>query len=135
VEERRIFCNYISVGVDAQVELKFNEARWENPNRFNSRVGNIAWHAAYGAKLSLRDGKVRRLDTYVESLYVNDQPVAVPENLQALMIMNIPSYAAGATPWGIPKEESVRSRFQFVVSLNDLVQAVSRSYILYEQSC
>jgi len=106
LEERRIFCNYMSVGVDAQVELKFNEARWENPNRFNSRVGNIAWHAAYGAKLSLRDGKVRRLDTYVESLYVNDQPVPVPENVQALMIMNIPSYAAGATPWGIPNEES-----------------------------
>lgn len=105
----RYFCNYISLGVDAQVELCFNEARWENPDKFKSRIGNIAWHAVYGAKLQLHDKKIHRIEDYVSAIEIDGKTLELPMNVQALLILNIPSYGAGASPWGKIKNEQVSS--------------------------
>lgn len=98
---RPLMCNYLSFGVDAFVELRFNQLRWDNPEKYKSRLGNLRAHAQLGAKYmcALPSKKIFVAD-HIESLLVDDVPLEVPPNLQALIFLNIPSYGAGLQPWG-----------------------------------
>lgn len=99
---RPLMCNYLSLGADAHVELRFNQLRWNNPGKYKSRLGNFRAHAMVGAKYmcSAPSGKIYIKD-HVESLVVDGRDVDIPEQLQALIFLNIPSYGAGTQPWGV----------------------------------
>lgn len=98
---RPLVCNYLSLGADAFVELRFNQMRWNNPEKYKSRLGNFKAHMVVGTKYmcSPRSKKIHVAD-HVESLTVDDEPIHIPPNLQAIIFLNIPSYGAGSQPWG-----------------------------------
>lgn len=102
------FCNYLSVGIDAEIELEFNEARWKNPERFATQSGNIVAHAGLGAR-KLLIGQKRRIKDFVNQLEVDGKPVDIPPAAQSLIFLNIPSYAAGVQPWGRPNPSGRRN--------------------------
>lgn len=97
-----LMCNYLSLGADAYVELRFNQLRWNNPDKYKSRLGNFRAHAMVGAKYmcSAPSGKIYVKD-HVMSLLVDGREVDIPEQMQALIFLNIPSYGAGTQPWGV----------------------------------
>jgi diacylglycerol kinase (ATP) len=99
---RPLVCNYLSLGADALVELRFNQLRWESPDKYTSRLGNFKAHLVVGTKYMVSSEKIRVCD-HVESLIVDSNPVPIPTNLQALIFLNIPSYGAGTQPWGFPR--------------------------------
>lgn len=98
---RPIVCNYLSLGADAYVELRFNQMRWQNPNKHKSRIGNFKAHAMVGLKYMCQP-KSRKIfiSDHVQSLKIDGEPVTLPAYLQALIFLNIPSYGAGTQPWG-----------------------------------
>lgn len=98
---RPLVCNYLSLGVDAFVELRFNQMRWDNPDKYKSRLGNFRAHAVVGVKYMLgsRKKKIHVAD-HIESLVVDDKELEIPSYLQAIIFLNIPSYGAGTQPWG-----------------------------------
>lgn len=98
---RPLVCNYLSLGADAHVELHFNRRRWDAPEKYKSRLGNFRAHVVVGTKYMIRESKIRVVD-HVESLTVDNRPIPIPKNLQALIFLNIPSYGAGTQPWGFP---------------------------------
>ena len=101
---REVMCNYLSLGADAYVEMKFNQLRWDKPEKYKSRIGNFVAHMKVGAKYLVRP-KSRKffMSDHIETLVVNEKVVELPANLQALIILNIPSYGAGTQPWGFTK--------------------------------
>lgn len=98
---RPLVCNYLSLGADAFVELRFNQLRWNNPDRYKSRLGNLKAHFLVGVKYmcSSKSKKIHVVE-HIESLVIDGKQVDIPENLQALIFLNIPSYGAGTQPWG-----------------------------------
>eukprot|EP00181_Compsopogon_caeruleus_P005589 CAMPEP_0184690598 /NCGR_PEP_ID=MMETSP0312-20130426/31319_1 /TAXON_ID=31354 /ORGANISM="Compsopogon coeruleus, Strain SAG 36.94" /LENGTH=401 /DNA_ID=CAMNT_0027148117 /DNA_START=530 /DNA_END=1735 /DNA_ORIENTATION=+ len=100
------FCNYLSLGIDAKIELEFNEARWRNPERYSSQRGNIAAHTRLGASAMFLGPRVA-LYRLVDELIVDDKPVQIPAKVQSLIFLNIPSYAAGSQPWGKPEARTM----------------------------
>lgn len=101
---RPLMCNYLSLGADAYVELAFNQLRWNNPDKYKSRLGNFAAHLKVGAKYVVRSKKRKYfVNDHIDTLIVDGKSVTLPDNLQALIILNIPSYGAGTQPWGFPR--------------------------------
>ncbi|KAK4535360.1 hypothetical protein CDCA_CDCA04G1385 [Cyanidium caldarium] len=100
-EETRSFSllNYLSVGCDADVEHVFNSRRDAHPARFRSQDVNFLHHALFGAERFLFSPP-RPLYKERLRLFVDGQPVPIPENIQSVLVMNIPSYGAGADPTG-----------------------------------
>lgn len=100
-DARPLMCNYLSLGADAHVELQFNQRRWDNPHKYKSRLGNFRAHLVVGAKYMMSPAKKKiYIANHIESLTVDDNPVEIPRNLQAIIFLNIPSYGAGTQPWG-----------------------------------
>jgi diacylglycerol kinase (ATP) len=106
---RPLVCNYLSLGADALVELRFNQLRWETPDKYKSRLGNFRAHAVVGAKYMVGPEKIRVCE-HVESLVVDGKAIVIAKNLQALIFLNIPSYGAGTQPWGFPRGERKSDR-------------------------
>lgn len=107
---RPLMCNYLSLGADAFVELRFNQMRWENPQRFKSRIGNMKAHFVVGTRyICSRPSKKIHISEHVESLIIDGEHVPIPNNLQALIFLNIPSYGAGTQPWGFPRNHRTKS--------------------------
>lgn len=99
---RPLVCNYLSLGADAFVELRFNQLRWKNPERYKSRLGNFKAHLLVGSKYMCGppSKKIHVID-HIDTLHVDDQLIQIPDDLQALIFLNIPSYGAGTQPWGV----------------------------------
>lgn len=100
---RPLVCNYLSLGADAFVELRFNQLRWKNPEKYKSRLGNLQAHFFVGSKyMCIPQSKKIHVADHIEKLTVDGKEIVVPDNLQALIFLNIPSYGAGTQPWGKP---------------------------------
>ncbi len=103
---RAVMCNYLSLGADAYVEMKFNQLRWNKPDKYKSRIGNFVAHIKVGAKYLVRPRSRKFfMNDHIETLVVDGKTLELPANLQALIILNIPSYGAGTQPWGFTKEK------------------------------
>lgn len=103
---RPLMCNYLSLGADAFVELRFNQLRWQAPEKYKSRLGNFRAHLKVGMKYTCAPSKKKIFVTdHIESLRIDDTDVDLPQNLQAILFLNIPSYAAGSQPWGFMNKE------------------------------
>ncbi|KJE96781.1 diacylglycerol kinase 1 [Capsaspora owczarzaki ATCC 30864] len=89
--------NYLSVGVDAKIALKFHHAREESPERFKSKNLNKLWYVTYAAKAML--GSSLPVCDMV-SLEVDGKPVVIQRDIEAVILLNIPSYMAGTDLWG-----------------------------------
>lgn len=103
---RPLMCNYLSLGADAFVELRFNQLRWQSPEKYKSRLGNFREHLKVGMKYMCASPKKKIFVTdHIESLRIDDKDIDLPHKLQAILFLNIPSYAAGSQPWGFMNKE------------------------------
>lgn len=101
---RPLMCNYLSLGVDAHVELTFNQRRWEKPHRYKSRIGNFKEHLLIGVRHMFSEATFR-IHEHIESLHVDGNRVELARSIQALIFLNIPSYGGGTQPWGFPRKK------------------------------
>lgn len=100
----KVLNNYFSLGLDAALALRFHLAREAAPEKFNSRLYNKYYYGRVGAQQMLCGCGTQRLDT-VMRLAVDGAAVELPK-IQGLMVLNLPSYAAGCDFWGKPKPSS-----------------------------
>eukprot|EP01111_Echinosteliopsis_oligospora_P011769 TRINITY_DN394_c0_g1_i2.p1 TRINITY_DN394_c0_g1~~TRINITY_DN394_c0_g1_i2.p1 ORF type:complete len:471 (-),score=113.28 TRINITY_DN394_c0_g1_i2:31-1443(-) len=91
--------NYFSIGADAQVAMQFHEAREAHPHKFQSRVQNYAWYMRFGLQ------KAAPLHAAVQ-LQVDHRTIPISPAIEAIVFLNIPSYAGGSRPWGRPNAKS-----------------------------
>ncbi|CAN8069485.1 unnamed protein product [Agarophyton chilense] len=118
---RPLVCNYLSLGADAYVELRFNQMRWHNPDKHTSRLGNFKAHVMVGLNyMCLPKSRKIYVSDHVETLLIDDQPIQIPASLQALIFLNIPSYGAGSQPWGTIGSQSKKDDIDKSRPLTDM---------------
>ncbi|KFG39182.1 putative diacylglycerol kinase [Toxoplasma gondii p89] len=94
------FSNYLDVGVAARIVLKFHKLREENPELFQSRLGNKFLYGEVGFRdflvtpnIALRGLKI----------FCDGQEIALPY-LEGICVVNIPSFAGGVELWDTAPE-------------------------------
>ncbi|XP_028161560.1 diacylglycerol kinase epsilon isoform X1 [Ostrinia furnacalis] len=104
--ERVVFAyNYASIGVDAQVALDFHRARSQFLHRYASRMLNYVAYAWLGATRAWDAGACDALERRLAAR-VDGAELALPP-LQALVVLNIPSWGAGVDLWSMGNEGEV----------------------------
>ncbi|CAH0723419.1 unnamed protein product, partial [Brenthis ino] len=102
--------NYASVGVDARVALDFARARAQLLRRGASRYLNYIAYALLGVGRALDDGGCggleKRLRVQLGAGAAGGEALPLPP-LQALVLLNIPSWGAGVDLWSMGSEEDV----------------------------
>lgn len=90
--------NYFSVGVDANVALRFDEARTAKPEAFRSALLNKVKYALLGSSLALRGAS--SLEKRLASVRIDGREIPLPAGTKSVVLLNIPSFGAGTDPWG-----------------------------------
>lgn len=88
--------NYASVGVDALVALNFHQTRQSKFYIFSSRIFNKFLYMGYGTKNFL-ERQCKNLHDKM-TIFIDDQRIVLPE-VEAIVVLNIPSWGAGVRPW------------------------------------
>eukprot|EP00731_Ephydatia_muelleri_P030202 Em0021g725a len=95
--------NYLGVGLDAKIAYEFNNTRDKSPAVYSSRTKNMMLYGLLGGKEFLFNTQ-RYLERRL-SLMCDGKPIVLPQKLQGLVFLNIPSYMAGTNFWGTDKEK------------------------------
>jgi diacylglycerol kinase (ATP) len=95
--------NYFSIGVDAEVALKFHRLREEKPKYFKSRLINKGWYGLYGM-----EGMIKNCGPLWREvlLTVDGREVAYSHDIAGIIVLNIGSYGGGTDPWGHSSSKS-----------------------------
>jgi len=107
--EVKAFTNYMSIGMDALSGIQFHKLREENPNLFFSRAFNKFWYAIFGLDDTIK-ASCSDLPRQV-ILMADGVEVPIPEDSQALIVLNIDSYLGGVPIWNrsIPAVQDTNS--------------------------
>ncbi|XP_011699774.1 PREDICTED: diacylglycerol kinase epsilon [Wasmannia auropunctata] len=105
--------NYISVGVDAQVTLNFHRTRESRFYLFSHRIFNKLLYLCFGTQ-QVVERECKDLDKNLE-VYLDDKKIDLP-SIESVVILNIPSWAAGVDLWKMGMEDDEDSEVQ---SIND----------------
>jgi diacylglycerol kinase (ATP) len=106
VQPKRIMNNYISFGLDARISMRFHEEREAHPEKFDSRMGNKFQYFLLGNKsLFEKFPKLHQFAKLTCVILDSDgkevtADIPIPTSCESLMFLNIPSFMAGANPWG-----------------------------------
>jgi len=101
-----IFCNYFSIGFDAQVAFAFHKDRSEHPENYKSVMGNKYKYAIKGITDGTKAPRLRgKMHVFVQKSKKtkdseeNDEDdweeLAIPKNCRSVVLLNIPSYGGG----------------------------------------
>ncbi|RLU26489.1 hypothetical protein DMN91_000285 [Ooceraea biroi] len=104
--------NYISVGVDARVTLNFHRIRESPFYLFSHRIFNKLLYLGYGTQ-QVVERECKDLDKSLE-VYLDGKKAELP-SIESVVILNIPSWAAGVDLWKMGMEDDPIS----VQSIND----------------
>lgn len=97
--------NYLAIGADAAVALKFHQARIAGTQDFKTRWDNKEYYFVESVKDLVRrkwgtlSGMVTLECTYENGAVENLTPKLVENGVHAVLVINIPSYAKGTKPW------------------------------------
>lgn len=89
----KLFTNYFSIGVDAQISYNFHTMRKQNPENFVSRLINKLWYGLIGGYQIITQD-CGDLYEHIE-LYIDNVKIDLPDDTQGLIFCNINSYAGG----------------------------------------
>ena len=93
-----IMNNYFSVGMDARIALNFHKLRQKRPNVCSTRAVNKFWYFNFGFSELLSIKSERNVSASVE-IFVDGVKVSLGK-FQAVVIVNLPSYAGGCNLFG-----------------------------------
>lgn len=102
-----VMCNYFGLGVDAAVALDFHQMRERQPHLFFSRFVNKLWYMTSGAT-TLMENRCKDIGSKVK-LECDGEEVQIPEDLEGVIVMNIPSFGGGTNLWGQDELDSDES--------------------------
>ena len=90
-----VFCNYFSIGFDADIAFQFHKEREEHPERFTSSLNNKMIYlqkAPSALKAPLLHDKIRIMISNYEDRI---EELTVPKDCRAVVLLNIQSYGGG----------------------------------------
>lgn len=97
--------NYLSIGSDAEIALQFHENRNAHPERHTSRAQNMAWYL----RLGLANLSPEPIQPSI-TVDIDGQNAPIPENTRCVVVLNLPSYSAGANLWGPHKSRHTKRK-------------------------
>mmetsp|Transcript_5909 Transcript_5909/g.8648 ORF Transcript_5909/g.8648 Transcript_5909/m.8648 type:complete len:484 (+) Transcript_5909:35-1486(+) len=89
--------NYFSIGIDAQIALKFHNLREESPHLCASQTANKFWYLSYGLNHLLKSDE--HLDKSLKIWADGKEMDPKTYSVSSLIFNNIPSYSAGTQLW------------------------------------
>ena len=93
----KLFNNYLGIGIDGIVTMKFATFRRKYPIIFFNQLINQIWYAIIGFLTFLF---YRRLDLYkTVEIYCDGNKCIIPDGTQGIIVSNIGSYAGGSKLW------------------------------------
>ncbi|KNC54841.1 diacylglycerol kinase beta [Thecamonas trahens ATCC 50062] len=121
--------NYFSIGLDSKLALQFHTAREANPGKFSSRLYNKYYYGKVGSK-QLLTGCGETLLAQVITLTVDGRQIDLGK-AQGLMVLNLPSYAAGCNFWG----SSPRAPWKVAATDDGLLEVVAITSAFHLSRC
>ena len=121
-----VFCNYFSLGFDAQIAYLFHHEREQHPEKFTSPMKNKIIYIQK-APCAMRAPKLRkRVNLLVNNEKGDLVKMEIPNRCRAIVLLNIQSIYAGQslTSKGDPRDALIE-----VIFVNNPVQAVSKSLL------
>lgn len=117
--------NYLSFGIDANIQYDFHVHRENNRGLYCSRVCNMTWMGCFGFRnFVCCKGKQLSLELEVRNEKNEWVPLPYPPGLKSIVLQNITTYAGGRKIWGkvVAKDKQKPKEFECYgeqPSLND----------------
>lgn len=110
------FYNYFSIGMDAQVAYGFHHLRERAPHIAQGPISNKMVYSGCSCVQGWfctpcsANPRARGLRNVMRLQVRRDpggewEPVDLPQNVRAVIMLNLQSYASGRNPWGYPNDE------------------------------
>jgi diacylglycerol kinase (ATP) len=104
--------NYVSIGIDAEIGMKFHKERQQHPERFSSQQKNVFKYALYGFEGAFEGEPLGD----AVSVFIGSSQTQLEFNplWKGLVVNNLPCYHGGKDFWGSGEDGEGPGRFSGV---------------------